>query len=221
MPFTKKEIKINTLGGLLKQARLSQGLKLEEVSKKIGIEVKYLEFLEADDFYKLPSSTYARGFLKRYSEFLKQDAEEIIKQWNLKYHHREKDFPKERMKKENFLEKINPKIVFIGIIVLSVMFYFGWSAKKVLFAPKIELLFPLQDTVVKERPFIIQGKTDSQADVFVNNQLVEEFEKGIFQQRIDLLPGLNTIEISAKKRYSKKSIIYLQVVFEEGQNLTE
>lgn len=220
MSFTKREIKTETLGGLLKQARLSQDLKLGEVSKRTGIDIKYLESLEADDFYKIPGSTYVRGFLKRYAEFLKQDAEEIIKQWNQKYHRQENDFPKERLKSESKPEIINSKIFLIAAVVLLILFYLGWNAKRVLFAPEIKLLYPSQDTVVNEGSLVIQGKTDSRASVFVNNQPVEEIEKGVFQQKINLLPGLNTIEIFAKKRYSKKGVVYLQVVFEE-QNLTE
>lgn len=220
MSFIRHEIKNNTLGGFLKQTRLAQGWELTEVAKKTGIEVKYLEFLEADDFYKLPSSTYARGFLKRYAEFLKQDAEELVRQWNLKYHHQEKEkhFSKEKAKKEDVLKKINLKAVLVGILVLLVFLYFAWSAKKVLFAPGIKLLSPLQDTVVRERTLIIQGKTDPRANVFVNNQSVEKFENGRFEQRIDLLSGLNTIEISAQKKYSKKSVIHLRVVFDPVRN---
>lgn len=221
MSFTKKEIRTSTLGGFLKQARLSQDLNLEEVSKKTGIDAKYLESLEEDDFYKIPSSTYTRGFLKRYAEFLKQDAEEILKQWNQKYRPRENNFPKERPKNESNPKRIDSKIFLIGAIVLLILFYLGWSTKRVLFAPEIKLLSPSQDTVVKEESLMIQGKTDSRANVFVNGQPVEEMDKGVFQQKISLLPGLNTIEISAKKRYSKKGVVYLQMVFEEEQNLTE
>ncbi|MDD4996004.1 MAG: helix-turn-helix transcriptional regulator [Patescibacteria group bacterium] len=219
MSFTSREIRDNTLGGFLKQTRLSQGWELAEVAKKIGIEFKYLEFLEADDFYKLPSPTYARGFLKRYAEFLKQDAEKIVKQWEVKQKTKYyQELFKEKKKKENISKEFNFKIVFVFLLVLLVFLYFSWSAKKVLFAPRIKLLYPPQDIVVWERPLIIKGKTDLRADVFINNQAVEKFENGDFSQRVDLLPGLNTIEISAQKKYSKKSIIYLRVVFDPIEN---
>jgi len=221
MSFTHREIKSNTIGGFLKQARLTQGWEIIEAARKTGIEAKYLEFLEADDFYKLPSSTYARGFLKRYAEFLKQDAGELLKQWDLKYHHRGNDFPKEKIKKGNMVPKVNPKAALVGLLILLVFLYFAWNAKKVLFAPGIRLISPVQDTVVRERSLVIQGRTDPRADVFVNDQSVAELDAGIFRQRIDLLPGLNTIEISAQKKYSKKSVIYLRVVLEEQEEVRE
>jgi len=81
MGFTKKEIKLNTLGGLLRQARLSKNFELKEVNREINIEEKYLKALEEDDFYQLPGPTYTKGFLKRYAEFLELDPDEIINKW--------------------------------------------------------------------------------------------------------------------------------------------
>ena len=217
MSFTKREIKINTLGGLLKKARLSQGLDLREVAKEISIEVKYLESLEADDYYKLPSPTYARGFLKRYAEFLKLDFEKILAQWDEKHNHRERELKKPKSKtKEMFqLSQFKFKIILILIVFCLILFYLGFGIKNILFSPEIEIFYPAEDLVTNDSSLTIKGKADPLATIFINNQPVEQTEKGFFEQKIDLLPGLNQIEISAKKKYSKEKIIYRQIVLEE------
>lgn len=217
MSFTKREIKINTLGGLLKKARLSQGLDLREVAKEISIEVKYLESLEADDYYKLPSPTYARGFLKRYAEFLKLDFEKILAQWDEKHNHRERELKKPKSKtKEMFqLSQFKFKIILILIVFCLILFYLGFGIKNILFSPEIEIFYPAEDLVTNDSSLTIKGKADPRATIFINNQPVEQTEKGFFEQKIDLLPGLNQIEISAKKKYSKEKIIYRQIVLEE------
>ena len=217
MGFTKREIKIDTLGGLLKKARLSQELDLEEVAKEISIEVKYLESLEADDFYKLPSPTYARGFLKRYAEFLKLDFEKILAQWDEKHNHREREpkKPKSKIKKIFQLSQFKFKIILILVLFCLILFYLGFGIKNVLFTPEVEIFYPAEDMVTTNSSLTIKGKTDPRATIFINNQPVEQTEEGLFEQKIDLLIGLNQIEISAKKKYSKEKIIYRQIVLEE------
>ncbi len=217
MSFTKREIKINTLGGLLKKARLSQELNLEEVAKEISIEVKYLESLETDDYYKLPSPTYARGFLKRYAEFLKLDFENLLAQWDEKYNHQNREFkkPKNKIKKIFQLSQFKFKIIVILVLFCLILFYLGFGIKNVLFSPKIKIFYPTEDMVTTNSSLTIKGKINPRATIFINNQLVEQTEEGLFEQKIDLLIGLNQIEISAKKKYSKERIIYRQIVLEE------
>ena len=56
---------LHTLGAMLRQARESQALSLEEVEAQTRIRVKYLQALETGDFSVLPSITHARGFLRQ------------------------------------------------------------------------------------------------------------------------------------------------------------
>jgi len=76
--FLSKSIHQNTIGSILREARNSHKWTLKDAEKKTGIAKKYLEYLEADDFYKLPGSTYTKGFLERYAEFLKLNPSKII-----------------------------------------------------------------------------------------------------------------------------------------------
>lgn len=217
MSFTKKEIKINSLGGLLKKARLSQEKDLKEIGKEISIEVKYLEFLEADDYYKLPSPTYTRGFLKHYAEFLKLDSEDLLVQWDKKYNHQKREFkkPKSKIKKIFRLNQFKFKIILFLFFFCLILFYLGFGIRNVLFSPRIKIFYPAEDIVTTNSSLIIKGKVNPRATVFINKQSVEQTEEGFFEQKIDLLMGLNQIEISAKKRYSKEKFIYRQIVLEE------
>ena len=59
-----------TLGDLLKQKRGERDLSLEEVSKVLHIQIKYLDALENDNFDLIPSQVQARGFARLYADFL-------------------------------------------------------------------------------------------------------------------------------------------------------
>ncbi|MDS9111214.1 helix-turn-helix domain-containing protein, partial [Streptococcus pneumoniae] len=54
-----------TIGEVLRLARINQGLSLEELHRKTDIQLDLLEAMESDDFDKLPSTFYARSFLRK------------------------------------------------------------------------------------------------------------------------------------------------------------
>lgn len=56
-----------TIGDVLRLARINQGLSLEELQEKTEIQLHFLEAMEADDFDQLPSTFYARSFLRKYA----------------------------------------------------------------------------------------------------------------------------------------------------------
>ncbi|HUS16403.1 MAG TPA: RodZ domain-containing protein [Chloroflexia bacterium] len=65
-------------GEILKQARESRGLLLEEVAQATRIRVEYLVSIEAEQYTKLPGDVYTRGFLRNYAGFLGIDSAEVI-----------------------------------------------------------------------------------------------------------------------------------------------
>ena len=66
-----------SIGLELKQARENKGTSLQEAAVKTKIQAKFLEALESDDFASLPSSLYAKGFLKTYAKYLNLDPNDM------------------------------------------------------------------------------------------------------------------------------------------------
>lgn len=69
-----------TVGQQLKKARLERHLSLEQVFESTHIRVSYLEALEADDFYAMPSPVQGRGFLRLYAQHLALDIEHLLEE---------------------------------------------------------------------------------------------------------------------------------------------
>ncbi|MCY7167764.1 helix-turn-helix domain-containing protein [Streptococcus gordonii] len=67
-----------TIGEVLRLARINQGLSLEDLQQKTDIQLDLLEALEADDFDKLPSSFYAKSFLRKYAWAVDLDEKIIL-----------------------------------------------------------------------------------------------------------------------------------------------
>lgn len=67
-----------SIGRMLKEARASRGVSLEEAARVTRIARRYLVALEEEAFEKLPSETHARGFLRAYANFLCLSSEELL-----------------------------------------------------------------------------------------------------------------------------------------------
>jgi cytoskeletal protein RodZ len=66
------------LGQKLKAAREQRGLSLLDASHATRIPVQRLHLLEQDNFAGFGSMTYARAFLRVYSQFLGVNAHEML-----------------------------------------------------------------------------------------------------------------------------------------------
>ncbi len=69
---------LTPIGQTLKAARESRGLSLLDASHETRIPVAKLHLLEQDNYAAFGSMTYARAFLRRYSQYLQVDAAEIL-----------------------------------------------------------------------------------------------------------------------------------------------
>jgi cytoskeleton protein RodZ len=69
---------MESLGKLLKEARLKANVSLGQIAKETKIAKKYLEALENEEYSVFPGETYLKGFLKSYCEFLKLNSREML-----------------------------------------------------------------------------------------------------------------------------------------------
>ncbi|MES2599083.1 MAG: helix-turn-helix domain-containing protein [Verrucomicrobiota bacterium] len=69
---------LTPIGQTLKAAREQRGLSLLDVAYQTRIPVSRLTMLEQDNFAALGGMTYARSFLRHYSQYLEVDASAIL-----------------------------------------------------------------------------------------------------------------------------------------------
>lgn len=78
------------IGTILKNARLSKGLSLEDLHKLTKIRIRHLESIEGNDWNMLPGHTYATGFIKRIADALDLDPEKVHALFRREYKNSEK-----------------------------------------------------------------------------------------------------------------------------------
>jgi cytoskeleton protein RodZ len=69
-----------TPGQILRAARLRRGLAIQDVARQLRLSVRQVTALEEDDYSKLSSGTFLRGFVRNYSKLLQIDPQPLLRQ---------------------------------------------------------------------------------------------------------------------------------------------
>ena len=65
-------------GSILREARVNGGLSISEVAEKLHLTEHYVHALESEDYDKLPSEVYVKGYIKSYAQLLRLDVDEVM-----------------------------------------------------------------------------------------------------------------------------------------------
>ncbi|MBT4516399.1 MAG: hypothetical protein HOC78_00685 [Candidatus Komeilibacteria bacterium] len=220
--FRQKKInRSQNLADKLRQARLDKEISLEEAAEATKIQVKYLEILEEGDYQKLPGDIYSKAWLKLYGNFLDLQVNELLVDYKI-----EKSINNKLHKASNPVVKSNnispysilkPRVLkFLGVslLILTLLAYLGWEINNTISPPEVIIFEPSTNFKTTESSVIIKGQTKSEVQLTINNELVFLDEEGKFSQSINLINGLNNLEISAKKKHSKVNIIEIIILRE-------
>lgn len=74
--------KVNAVSGygqLLRAERLKRGLSVGEVARRLRLSVQQVNAIEEEDYSKLPSGTFLRGFVRNYGNLLQLDTQALLR----------------------------------------------------------------------------------------------------------------------------------------------
>lgn len=204
---------MRTVGQTLKEEREKKFYTLEEVEKATKIRKELLIALESGDYSKLPPATFIQGFIKNYGRFLGLDVETLLAIFRREFSDR-KNPPKILDSWKNPLNTnkfyITPTKVISGVIIGLIVIFFGylWFEYRFLVgAPYLEIHEPQDNVSIESSVVKVVGKTDSEASVTINNQLVRVDIAGNFSEEIKLNEPANTLIIAATSKSGKTATI--------------
>tara|TARA_B100000963_G_scaffold275643_1_gene243902 strand:+ start:1600 stop:2361 length:762 start_codon:yes stop_codon:yes gene_type:complete len=123
------------IGKRISNKRISLSLSVEEASKILFINEDYLNAIEEGDYSIFPSESFARAYFKKYSEYLKINADlpDIFNS------HTENKIPKKASKIENisslnnnnfnYIYIVTPILIALGMLVTIYFTEFGNTKK--------------------------------------------------------------------------------------------
>lgn len=208
---------MKTVGEILKEARETKHLTLTEIEQGTRIRLKFLEAIESDDFRKLPSLSYAKGFVKNYSEYLGLDSKTVLAFFRRQI----ADVPKSSLLPKGVEKPLNRTFLqltpgrFITIIVVSLILlflgYLGFQYQAIRQAPVLTITTPNNQAVVTERRIDVLGTTNPDATVTINGISVLVRGDGKFFDQVAIDPGVNRLVITATSRYGKSTTVVREV----------
>lgn len=207
---------MKTIGAILKEHRERAKMNIGAFSELTKISPKILMALEADDFKKLPGDFYIRKYIKVYAHYLKlkeQALLEVYEHQTFESPHKKKNTINNQQKETKVL--LTPTffkvfaIVSVAVIIVS---YLVFQVSAIFDEPLLEVTTPAQDLIITETYIEIRGKTEKEALVMINGKEIFTDSNGFFITTLDLAEGINLITISAKKKHSKESIIYREIL---------
>lgn len=205
-------------GERLYQERIKRGYTLEEVSKATKIRSSFLTYIEKGEYKKLPSGTYAHGFVRNYAKFLGLPEHEILALFKREYDEEKfvKVLPDGLTRKEDFpLSKIRFSQTFkLYILIFTVLVaYIIFQYRAAIFNPMLNISSPKENSIISSQKVNVVGKTDPNSTVFINNETASLDKNGNFTKTVNIFPGKTKITIKAVNNFSRTTIVdrYIEI----------
>jgi len=210
----------------LKVLREEKNMTIETLAQKSCINKKYLQALEDCRFNDIPCPhIYIGHFIKKYVQTLGEDPTPYIAQYR-----QEEIQTTDTDKKQSIATKSKtilynvPHMVRIGfsmMAVLCLLVYLGFHIHNILQAPTLVISSPRDGDISNENPIIVQGKTDPETRITINEKQIANDEQGNFSEEITLKNGINTLVVSVENKHGKQSTETYHVIYKEVNKLTQ
>ncbi|OGG31489.1 hypothetical protein A3A63_01035 [Candidatus Gottesmanbacteria bacterium RIFCSPLOWO2_01_FULL_46_9] len=208
---------MRTVGEMLREARESKSLTLKEVEDGTKIRLKFLTAIEADDFTTMPSLSYAKGFVKNYSDFLGLNSTTVL----AFFRRQTVEVSRSSLLPKGMGEPLNRSVLqltpgkFISIIVAVLvslfLVYLAVQYRTLQQPPTLVVDEPKSQAVVTSKRIDVLGKTDPDATITINGINVLVRSDGKFFDQISLEPGVNKVSVVAISRLGKITIQTIEI----------
>lgn len=74
-----------SVGDSLRNARMVTGWTVSDVAKKLNLTPSAVEFIEANQFERLPGTTFARGYIRSYAKILGLESNQLAQQFDQQF----------------------------------------------------------------------------------------------------------------------------------------
>lgn len=200
---------------ILKERFRDKGCSVEKLSGLTSIPDRYLTALLEGDFKKLPPAPYVRGYLIKIAALLDLNPQELWESYkddqSIKSSGAEDKLPSNRFAIKSVNKKMAMGII-AGVLVGS---YLIWNVGHLIGRPKLEIAYPLAQTIILVEPLVtVSGNIDPADKLFINEQETVVGGDGAFEMDYGLEPGLNTVELKVKRFLGRETKAVRQIIYQ-------
>ncbi len=214
---------MRSVGQLLKETREAKLYTLDEVEKSTKIRKELLKALEDDNYAKLPPLTFIQGFVKNYGKFLGLDSEKLLAVLRRDFEASKhppvvmESFSKPLTKKRVFVTPSRLVGVVIAVIIATFFAYLWFEYRQFVGAPELLVNNPVQGQTVEVTSISVEGSTDPDAKVTVNDQEVGLGPDGKFKEEVKLSSSVNNISVVSTSKFGQSTKIERTVYIKSSQ----
>ncbi len=216
-----------TAGEVLKSKRESLGKSLETVSEDTKIQIRFLKYIEDNDFSKFDSDVFLTGFIKIYTQYLDLDSTKVLALFRRSKPTVKKNDPKTKttsllkVKSSFFTPKFFITLS-ITLFLLLVIGYIGIQIYNFQSPPRLQIIEPSDNQTITSEFLTVKGKTDENSSLDINNSPVKINGDGTFEKELTLKEGINLITITVRKGNNTilESTEILKVTYAKEQEQT-
>lgn len=203
---------MNTIGSYLKNARLKKKISVKKLEDITKIKSSFIEYIENQQWDKLPEGAVVGGFVKNIASSLKIDVRQASALFR-------RDYPRQNLKinpSPDINQKFTwgPKSTFLLMsffVVVAVFSYLLFQYISFNRPPKLEVIEPVNGQTV-EKKVKVSGLTQENATLTVNGQPVVVEENGNFSVEIEIADNQNEIEVKSISVSGKESLVKREVI---------
>lgn len=206
---------MNTIGTLLTKARRERGLSLERLESETRIKRVFIKAIEEEDWEKLPEYPVVLGFVRSIAGVLGIPDGKALALLR-------RDYPPKNLKinpNPDVEKKFSwsPKLTFlvgIGLFLLLLLGYLGLQYTKFMAPPMLEISKPKEEEVVFSKKVVVEGKTETDTTLEVNNQPIIVDADGNFSGSVEISKETTELTFKATSRSGKETEIKRKIVVE-------
>lgn len=199
---------MKTVGQLLKEARAKKRYSLARLEELTKIKKDFIEALERESWGSLPAFSTVLGFVKSLSTTLKIDANMAVAVLKRDYPPRSEAVNPKPDISSKFVW--GPKLTFgvgVGMVLIAIAGYLGFQYKRFVSPPSLTVYQPKNEQVVTNKFVIVEGTTDTDAKVTVNNQPLIIDQDGKFKIELEVAKETKEVVVKAISRSGKETTV--------------
>jgi hypothetical protein len=125
------------------------------------------------------------------------------------------------MNQYKFEKGFNIKRFVIILSVFLLVSYGIFNARNLIIGPTIEIFSPAKDMETGENVLTINGRAKNITFISLNEKPIFVNKEGLFEEKLLLSPGSNTIEIKARDRFKKETLKTIKIYYKQSTTTLE
>ena len=204
---------MKSIGPTIKEARLRKKISLAHLENETKIKKDFLIAIEGENWAILPDLPVVTGFVKSIASVLSLNENQLTAMLR-------RDYPPKKLAinpRPDVSDRFTwtPRFTFFaaaGAIFVFILGYLIFQYKSFVTPPVLSVSRPKEGAIVTTGTVRVEGETDPNATVKVNNQPVLVADDGNFSVDIEIYEGTGEIVVVATSRTGRETTVRRTII---------